>query len=337
MKILIMHSEVPPDAPPDEQDTLAQAEAVRAALTHAGHDGVVTMAFEPNVDRLMESAARSRAELIFNLVESVGGRSTLAPAALKLMELLGLPITGSDSRAMNATSDKLHAKRRMARAAIPTPAWSEGPDWKDVRGNKQWIVKSADEDASLGLDDGSVAEGRAHVIARAEQCVQKYGGRWFAEEFVEGREFNVAIWERGACPEILPIAEMRFENWDAERPQIVGYAAKWNPDRAEFHNTVRDFRWAAREPELLASLQAIGEQCWSLFGCTGYARVDFRVDNAGRPFVLEVNVNPCLEPGAGFAAAAAERGIAYEQLIERICASAIEATERHVSRYRSAS
>jgi D-alanine-D-alanine ligase len=118
---------------------------------------------------------------------------------------------------------------------------------------------------------------------------------------------------------VLPVAEIRFEGFPTAKPTIVGYAAKWHPQSFEYRNTVRRF---GIEPELAARLIGIARDCWQLFGLAGYARVDFRVDAAGTPWVLEVNANPCLSPDAGFAAALAQAGIAYVDAIAWLVADA---------------
>jgi D-alanine-D-alanine ligase len=180
------------------------------------------------------------------------------------------------------------------------------------------------EDASFGLDDGAVVEGRDLVVARAQSCAARLGGRWFAERFIEGREFNVALMERDGAPQVLPVGEMVFERWDDNRPRIVGYAAKWNEATSEFRDTTRDFGWREREPGLCKSLEKLARDCWMLFGLNGYARVDIRVDAENRPFILEVNPNPCLEPDAGFAAASVQAGMSYDELIETIVRAAVQ-------------
>jgi len=214
------------------------------------------------------------------------------------------------------------AKRLMAGAGLPTPEWSEPPGWRGI-GGERWIVKSVSEDASLGLDDGAVACGREAVAARAQVSAARYGGRWFAERYVEGREFNVALIERHGAPFALPIGEMIFERWDETRPRIIGYAAKWQESAQEYQDTTRVFDWHAREPKLQRMLELLSRQCWSFFGLSGYARVDFRVDSTGNPFVLEVNPNPCLEPNAGFAAACEQAGMSYSGLISEIIHAAL--------------
>lgn len=319
-----MHSPVMPNAPPDDLETLAQVDAVTGALTRCGHS-VASAPFHSDRERLAEAIWNARPALLFNLVESFWGRSAFAPFALEIMERTGLPVTGAGSLCMSNTGDKLHAKSVLTHAGLPTPSWAEWPFGHDLGADKKWIVKCADEDASLGLDDEAVVVGRAAVLSRADYCTERYGGRWFAEEFIEGREFNVGLLERAGTPEVLPIAEMRFEHWNPKRHKFVGYDAKWKEDHQDFANTVRSFDWSEKEPALRDTLTKLSGRCWDLFGCRGYARVDFRVDENGKPYILEVNANPSLEPGAGFATAANQAGLSYDKLIEHICHIALGA------------
>jgi D-alanine-D-alanine ligase len=207
-------------------------------------------------------------------------------------------------------------------AGLPTPAWSEAPQWRGIDEGR-WIVKSVTEDASLGLDDAAVVCGKDAVVARAQECAARHGGRWFAERYVHGREFNVAIIEREGEPHMLPIGEIVFERWDAQKPRIVGYAAKWQEATAEYRDTVRTYGRDEGDRTLKQALEQVSRDCWNLFRLTGYARVDFRVDSEGRPFILEVNPNPCLEPDAGLPASCTQAGIAYDVLIEDIVRAAL--------------
>jgi D-alanine-D-alanine ligase len=176
------------------------------------------------------------------------------------------------------------------------------------------------EHASIGIDEGSVVEAphKAAMVARRRQ--RRYGGEWFAERYIEGREFNLSLLGGPDGVELLPPAEMLFLGYPANKRRIVDYAAKWHVGSFEFCNTVRRFDFGADEQPLLTELEAIAKSCWRLFGLRGYARVDCRVDAAGRPWVLEVNVNPCLSPDAGFAAAAERRGLDRAEAVRRIVA-----------------
>lgn len=319
MRVLVLHSDVPSDAPPDEQDTLLTAQAIAGALKELGHDASLA-AFTPDPDQLKKTVGNS--DIVFNMVESVFGEGALAAMAPPMLEKLRVRYTGARGAAISASCDKPLTKRILRAAGLATPDWSEPPDWEGLAQAKKYVVKSATEDASLGLDDNSVVTGRDAVRARAEFCASRYGGRWFAESYVDGREFNVAILEENGAPRILPIAEMRFVDWAAERPKIVGYTAKWDEASKDSTNTVRVFDWEKEDGALYRLLCDEAARAWALFGLTGYARVDFRVDPGNTPFILEINPNPCLEPKAGFAAAAEKAGLNYAALIESILRAA---------------
>jgi D-alanine-D-alanine ligase len=120
---------------------------------------------------------------------------------------------------------------------------------------------------------------------------------------------------------VLPVPEIEFVDFPAGKPRIVGYAAKWDETSFECRNTRRRFVDPGQEPGLCAGLGRLALDCWQAFALGGYARVDFRVDHAGNPWILEVNANPCIAPDAGFAAAAAHAGLGYREAIRRIVAA----------------
>lgn len=103
----------------------------------------------------------------------------------------------------------------------------------------------------------------------------------------------------------------------------MGYIAKWDDASFESRQTIRRFGVEQREPRLAKALKELCEHAWVLFGCHGTARVDFRVDGEGRPVILEANPNPGIAPDAGLPAAAAEAGLTYADLIERIVTEAV--------------
>jgi len=264
----------------------------------------------------------SRAEIIFNMVESVFGRDSLASMAPSIFGGLSVPYTGSAAGPIALTGDKPLAKRMLRAAGLPTPDWCEPPLWDDLDAARLYIVKSATEDASLGLDDDAIVRGKSALVARLRHSQNRHGGRWFAEAYVEGREFNVALLEVEGRMRALPVPEMRFEDWPAEKPRIVGYRAKWDDGSDDAVKTVRAFGLERHSPALAQALKDLALDASRLFGMRGYARVDFRVDGEGRPTILEINPNPCLDPKAGFAAASGEAGFSYEAMIGSILASA---------------
>jgi D-alanine-D-alanine ligase len=312
-RAVILHDVHAAQGPPDQSDTLVEAQAIAAALRALGFDPEI-VATGLDLASLERTLATLSPVVVVNLIESLEGRGRLLHLVPALLESLGVAFTGCTSAALALTSDKPLAKRLIASAGLPTPA-AFSPQTRTGR----WIVKSVWEHASLGLDDDAIVEadsaGQTIERRRAE-----LGGDWFAEEFVPGRELNVALIAGRSGPRALPVAEIRFDAFPADKPRIVGYAAKWHSDSFEYQNTPRSF---AVEPELAEQLRRLALDCWALFRLEGYARVDFRVDERGSPWVLEVNANPCLSPDAGFAAALAEAGIGYEAAVATLIDDAL--------------
>jgi D-alanine-D-alanine ligase len=313
-KIALLHDALAEAGRPDSSDTLVEAHAIAAALATLDYDTTI-LPVGLDLAALERALLDLAPDAVVNLVESLAGRGQLVHVVPALLESLCVPFTGCSALALGDTSHKLAAKSRLDGADIATPAvYRTGVD------AGPWIVKSVFEHASLGIDDSSVVAGADAVTRALAARRAEFGGRWFAERYVPGRELNVGLIAAPDGPRVLPVAEIRFEAFPCDKPAIVGYAAKWQPDSFEYRNTVRSFDV---EPELGARAANLSLACWELFALDGYARVDFRVDRSGMLFVLEVNANPCLSPDAGFAAALGQAGIAYVDAIGWLVADAL--------------
>lgn len=320
MKILVLHSDVPKDGPPEDQDTLIAAREVAEALKSRGHDTALA-AYKPDLDGLKRTLAREAPAVVFNLVEGVFGSGLYSALAPAMLGRLGVPYTGGTAAHFLATTDKPFAKAVMAAAGLPTPAWASPPRWDGLDPERRYIVKAADEDASVGIDDDAVVAGRA-APARAADCAKRFGGRWFAEAYVEGREFNLSLMGDEDGLRIFPMAELRFVDWPEGKPSIVSYDAKWSEASHDWGHTARRFGVEREEPALAEALAELCRRTWKAFGLCGYARIDFRVGADG-PTLLEINPNPGIASDAGFAAAAAEAGLSYGEIIEKIVLAAL--------------
>ncbi len=316
-------------ADPDDQDTLEQAGAVARALAELGHEARI---IGPDLDMTDALAAvRDFApSAVFNLAETVNGRDDLAHAPPDLLAAQGIPCTGSDGRALQLSNDKPLCKRLLAAAGAATPPWVE-PDGEGgaLTGGTfapgEYIVKPSRVHASKGIDADAVRfcatpdeAARATLLA-----AQRHGRPCFAERYVAGREFAVSLLAApspGAAPEVLPPAEMRFTG-EWRRP-ILTYAAKWDPDSREYAASERSFESGPDDDALQAALRRDARLAWRCLGLSGYARVDFRVDAAGRPWIIDVNANPCLAPDAGFPAACGRAGLTFARIVARVLAAA---------------
>jgi len=322
MKAVVLHGEVPEGAGRDEQDVLVQATQVSRSLAELGYKPTA-IAVSADFTRLIEHLNILQPDFAFNLVESVMGQGRLIHMAPSILDYLKISYTGARTEAVFVTSHKLLAKKFLQMYGLDTPPWIS-PD--DPGANPfmpgAYMIKSAWEHASVGLDDDSIVsaqnEKKLHKIMKTKRdCL---GGDCFAEAFIAGREFNLSLLAGPVGPEVLPAAEIRFDDYPPGKHRIVGYRAKWDEDSFEYRHTPRSFDFRAEDAPLLEKLADLAVRCWRLFDLKGYARVDFRVDEMGRPWILEINANPCLSEDAGFYAAARRAGLKFNRVIERIIA-----------------
>jgi D-alanine-D-alanine ligase len=285
---------------------------------------------------LIERLPSRRPLVIFNLVDAIDGDGRLAPSVPARLDALGAAYTGCSTSALSATLSKVGTKLELAHAGLPTPEWSA--DGTGLDPDVRLIVKPVWEHGSLGLDETSVvycADAPRIVAARTKHLKTEH----FVEAYVEGREFHLALLDRMCGVEVLPIIEILFEGVATCEPKIYGYDGKWTPDSAAYIRTVRRFGLEQDEPELATILKQFALACWTLFGFSGYARVDFRVDPAGAPFIIDVNPNPYLSRDAEDAAAAVRAGFSYSDLIASIVESSLRLSQdsaEHASRLRIA-
>ncbi|MCF8033553.1 MAG: hypothetical protein K9K66_04825 [Desulfarculaceae bacterium] len=321
MRVVVLHDAVAPGARPDQEDNLTQAREAAACLTALGHRPELA-SWEGSPRESLERLANLCPGAVFNLVEEPLGRASRIASVPYLLAQRGLSLTGAGGRAMLQSSHKLLAKRLLRRAGLPTPAW-RGPDGQG-RGPHQgpWLIKSVWEHGSVGIDETSLVPrgGSLDLALAAKQA--ELGGRVFAEAYVEGREFNLALLAGPEGPRCLPPAEIVFDDFAPAQLKVVGYRAKWEAASFEYHHTPRRFAFEAQDQWLLSEVKRLALACWPLFGLRGWARVDFRVDRLGRPWILEVNANPCLAADAGFMAAASRAGMDQKAVVAAILADA---------------
>jgi len=243
-----------------------------------------------------------------------------------LLELLGIPYTGSDPFALGLALNKFHVKQILRSAGIPTArAFVCYPGQKAVipRGMRfPMFVKPSRQDASLGINAKSVCRTAEQLQKQIRYIHKAYDQEALVEEFLDGREFNVSV-VGDRHPEVLAISEINFEGLPEDEPKIVSYRAKWDEESPMFQFTVPicPADLPKRMENRIKSIAIRSSQC---IGCRDYSRVDMRADSRGNIYVLEVNPNPDISPKAGFARAARAAGFSYTDIILRICEAAME-------------
>ena len=329
LRIAILHHEVSSADCAADQDVVVQAGVVEEACLKLGHK-TIHWACPDDPSSLPAFLAEQQLDVVFQLVEKVYGSDKYASAVTSILAELNVPFTGSGSAALDLSNDKVLAKLVLAAAGLPTPRWVYLQPDAPLETKAAWllaakelpkfILKPLGEHSSVGMDDSAVWSGTSagELLAEIQRRSTTSSKPYFAEEFIDGREINLSLLAGPNGPQVLPPAEIDFSKFPANKPKIVNYAAKWDEKTFEFQNTPRRFDFPASDQSLLAELSRLAIRCWEVFGLKGYVRVDFRVDQQGQPWILEINTNPCLSPDAGYAAALKQAGISIEEAVQRI-------------------
>lgn len=295
------------------------------ALRAAGHE----VRIEPVLDSLAqldEVLHQWRPDVVFNLLEEFDGVVAHEAHLVAHLELLRQPYTGCNPRGLMLARDKVLSKQVLRGAGIPTPEWTVAP-----RGavpvlpptlRFPLIVKSATDDASLGIAQASVVRDREQLRARVRLMHVQHGCDALIEEYIDGRELYVGVLGNGR-PQALPVWELQFGRLPARMSRIATRRIKW--DRAYQRSLGIGPRAA---PDLDAAqtrrIQGMALATWRALRLSGLARIDFRMRADGALFVLEANPNPNLARIEDFATSAAAAGIGYAALIRRILLAGLE-------------
>ena len=307
-----------------EVGVVEEMDDIKEALNSIGYRTTV-FNVDSDVVRLIDYLRTERPDVIFNLVECVDNLAIHEMHVAGVYELLKIPYTGAGPFALGLALNKPRVKELLTCHGIRTPRFTTfAPNDKVVPGDLAFpvIVKPAREDASVGIDDRSVVYSAAELKRRVHYIQSEFDQPALVEEYIDGRELNVAI--LGSHPPVvLPISEIDFSGLTDGMHKIVSYEAKWIQGSVAFEGT-RGVCPASLPPALEEELRATALRCVELVGCRDYARVDFRLNSAGVPYVLEVNPNPDISEDAGFARSTRAYGLSYPEAIGRIVESVLE-------------
>ena len=258
-----------------------------------------------------------RADLVFNLCEGVRGVAQWEDHVVGTLELAGIAYTGCGPWTTGVCRRKAVANTLLEHAGLPVPRWTIAQGKIEDDFPLPAIIKPASEDASAGLDRGSVVSDRKALRARVASMTEQFD-EVLVQEYVGGREFNVGF----VGNRTLPIAEIDFSRMPEGAWPILTYAGKWEIGSADDLGSVP--QCPAAIPQKLADrLVRVAELAWRTMQGKGYGRVDLRLDDQSRPSVLEVNPNPDLNDDAGLSRMAKVAGWDYAELVRRIAEVAL--------------
>ena len=315
-RVLILFNEpVLPLSHPDaesEQEIFFTVDEVDKVLQAAGFN-VSRLGASNDPARMTAALEKKKPDVVFNLFEGTADQSGNEAVVAGLLEWLRIPFTGSPSQCLCLARTKHVAKTLLQGAGLPTADFFVVEKGPVLSCPIPWpvIVKPAGQDASIGLDQGSVVDDLDRLNERIELLLKNYGAPVLVEQFVPGREFNVGVIE---CPglTVLPISEILFVDKDPLYWPIVTYDAKWAPGTRDYEATPPLYP-ARVSPRLKARVENLAREAFLLLGCRDYARVDFRVKPSGKPYILEVNPNPDFSPLAGLSGGLTSAGLTHAQ------------------------
>ncbi|MCZ8132496.1 MAG: hypothetical protein O9284_14525 [Steroidobacteraceae bacterium] len=315
--------------PPDSLDGYAEREIdewrteydVVSHLKRAGHE-VRCLGLLDSLTELRATIQDWKPDLVFNLLEEFDGIAKHDQHVVAFLELLRQPYSGCNPRGLMLSRDKVLSKQLLAYHRIPTPQFAVFPKAKRVVVPRKLryplFVKSATDDASLGIAQASVCADAAALRERIQFVHEQTGSDALVEEYVEGREIYVGALGNDRLS-VLPPWEMNFGTLPEGQAPIATRKAKWDRRYQQRHGISTGPAESLGEPTL-AALGRLTRRIYRALHLTGYARMDFRLRNDGTIFVLEANANPNLAAAEDFARSALAAGIGYDELLGRILA-----------------
>jgi D-alanine-D-alanine ligase len=291
-------------------------------IREAGYD-VVCLNLNDNFQLLLDTLQREKPDVIFNCIEIFYGKAPLEMNLAGLFELFEIPYTGAPALTLANCQNKALTKMILRENGIPTPKFElvRLPDKEATLADFPLIVKPMAEDASVGIENGSVVRTPEALKERIRYIHDEFNQPAIVEQFIQGRELNVAVLG-GEKPRVLPISEIDFSEMPDHLEKIVSYQAKWDSLHEAYHTTI-PICPAELPDEVRKNVEEIALRVYKIMELRDYCRVDMRLAPNNQPYVLEANPNPDLSEGAGFMRSAEAAGYNYQDMLVRIIEMAL--------------
>lgn len=299
-------------------DPIAEFQSIAESLHRSGYDAYILNLLD-DINIFFDDFEKNQPDLIFNLVEIFNSDAKLEMSFAGILELMKIPFTGSSSLALGTCQNKFLTKQILSTFGLSTPKFrliKEPTVTYKTDLTFPIIVKPAYEDASVGIENESVVKNYNELKNRVEHIFSNFNQHVLLEEYVSGRELNVAV-IGDHNHEVLPISEIDFSAMPDHLHNIVSYQAKWEPEHEAFQTTTpkcpadlpSDIQKKAEEIAIIAAKGV---------NARDYCRVDMRLSADNKLYILEVNPNPDLSLDAGFMRSAQVGGYKSDEVIKKI-------------------
>ena len=313
---------VPPDTIEEGTDITAAPWRteydVVSTLTAMGHE-VRVLPVHDDLGDIRRASEEWKPHIAFNLLEGFDDIVIFDQNVVSHLELLKLPYTGCNPRGLVLSRDKSLSKKLLAYHRIPVPEFDVVRMGRPVRRPKRLtfplIVKSLTQEASIGISQASVVDSDEKLKERVAFIHESIGTAAIVEQYVEGRELYVGILGNQAL-QALPVWELLFTNMPEGSRRIATDRVKWSVKYQKKYGI--DSGQAALDPGVAEKIQHVCKRAFRALELSGYARIDLRLEESGKVWVLEANPNPQIAKGEDFAASAGVTGLSYETVLQRI-------------------
>ena len=317
-----------PERPEDRgsvADLRVMIRQMARALRAHNHD-VLVLALNQDMFAFQRQLRRFNPDIVFNQYEDVVHGALYEMRVAAIVRMMGYPLTGSPALALGLSRYKYMTASLLQGANVRVPPQTRLLEKIGDVNRTAWvfplIMQPAQEHAGVGLDRTSVVHTKGALREKTRQILTEFHQPALIQQFLPGREFNIGMLG-GRRMRVMPLAEVDYSKLPEHIPPIMSYAAKFIENSEEYRKT-RVTCPAVIESELAREITTTALRAVRAIGAWGYARVDIRLDQDGRPCVLDVNCNPSLEPEVALARSAETAGIAYPDMLNMIINAALE-------------
>jgi D-alanine-D-alanine ligase len=322
--LALMHPDLvpPPEAgsmSPEDRFRFKTEFDVCSTLEELGHE-VRALGVQDELHPIRVAVDEFKPDVAFNLLEEFQGNVLYDQNVVSLLELLRVPYTGCNPRGLIISREKALSKKLLVYHRIRVPAFHAFPMGLKVKRPRQLafplIVKSLTEHASLGISKASIVYDDAELTERVKFVHRRIKTDAIAEQFIEGREVYVSVLGNDRLT-ALPARELVIESEHSDAPVIATEKVKHDLEYQERHG-IAEKPAVDLPPPVESALPHLSKRIYRILGLSGYARIDYRVSPDGSIWCLEANPNPEISRGEEFASAAAQAGITYPELLQRL-------------------
>lgn len=324
MKVMVL---VHRDCVPPEGATMKLADwahwktefYVKKALLKLGHK-ISILPVSDDLGFLQKAVLDFQPNIVFNLLEEFQNEPEFESHVAAFLELMGVPYTGCNPQGLSLGRDKALSKKILSYHGIPTPKFFTVEQGKKVKKpdylDYPLIVKSLNEEASLGISQSSIVDTESALKKRVKFIHESIFTPALVEEYIPGREIYVGVLG-SKNPTVLHPWELEFGDLNSDGHPIATRKVKFSKNYSLKKGIKRG---AARNlsPMVLQKIQNLSRDIFKALKLSGYARLDFRITDSGEVIFLEANPNAELANKECLANAAHHSGISYEELISRI-------------------